>query len=50
MQFIISYIQLTNSKAIVQDDTENVKNQQQFSEAVRIIKRMNLPASSKSLK
>jgi len=47
MQFTISYMQLTNSNAIVQDDAEDVENQQQFSEAIHTIKRMNLPASSK---
>jgi len=46
MQSIISYMQLTNSNTIVQDDAEDVENQQQFSEVMHTIKRMNLPASS----
>ena len=50
MQLIISYMQLTNYNAIVQDDAEDVENQEQFSEAMYTIKRMNLPASFKSLK
>jgi len=39
-------MQLTNSNVIVQDGVEDVENQQQFSEAMRTMKRMNLPASS----
>jgi len=31
MQSTISYMQLTNSNAIVQDDADDVENQQQFS-------------------
>jgi len=45
MQSIISYMQLTNSNAIVQDDAEDVENQQQFSEAMRTTKRIKLPTS-----
>ena len=45
MQSIISYMQLTNSNAIVQDDAEDVENQQQFSKAMPTIKRIKLPTS-----
>jgi len=47
MQYTTSYMQLTNSNAIVKDDENDVENQQQFNKAMHTIKRMNLPASSK---
>jgi len=47
MQSINFYMPLTNSNAIVQDDAEGAKDQQQFSKVKRIIRRMNLLASSR---
>jgi len=46
MQTINFYIPLTNSNAIVQDDTEDAEDQQQFSKVKRTKRRMNLLASS----
>ena len=46
MQSINFYMPLTNPNAIVQDDAEDTKDQQQFSKVMRTIRRINLLASS----